>query len=401
MAWHHTSCWQEGAGKCSACAGLREQPRQTTKSPAPSLKQWLKQRVSDPVAVALILVTVTFTLFASVHISRSMVEASFDPALTIERLSELPAEKDSSTDLLRAMGHLSPDVRRYAVERWPEIPTQSTLYKVRVLGDMLVRDRDGSVRRAATDGLYSLGPDAAPALQQILHALDNDELRRVRSGAARTLKGIGAPARMQLTRIVARLASEQDWVVAAELATAVAALAPDDERTVKALTGAMKHPHVYVRKRALLELRGLGEQARAALPELLDHMDERTYDPAHYFAAAAVAGLTHAGTNQRIRAEAIVTEAAQRLSRELDEAPRGPTLTEEINGKPCDSKHRDGNLRSLAASYLFQLGDAGKKSSLPALRRAAKHKSRQVRQAATHALKQLGEGPTQSQATER
>lgn len=131
-------------------------------------------------------------------------------------------------------------------------------------------DEDGRVR--AIDQLAGLGQNALPALDDLVKALADDNVR-IKWHAARAVGAIGEDSLPALPKLVALLA-DADPIVATQSAAAIAAIRADDGRTelpadaaatyasaADALAAATVHPDARVRRAALRAVSTLRPEA--------------------------------------------------------------------------------------------------------------------------------------------
>jgi HEAT repeat protein len=96
-------------------------------------------------------------------------------------------------------------------------------------------DESAKVRCVAAIGLREMGVKAAPAIPELIHALD-DPVNYVRSPAAEALGTMGAAARPAIHTLAQRLLiKNEDGFVLASVAYALGDLGPDAQEALPAL----------------------------------------------------------------------------------------------------------------------------------------------------------------------
>jgi HEAT repeat protein len=227
---------------------------------------------------------------------------------------------------------------------------------------LLKEDRDAAVREAAAGALGRIGQgnrgllEGGRVVPALIQALKKDPSPQVRRSAAWALGLLGADvAPVAAPALVETLKNDADLAVLQNAAWALGALAPDNEEVVQASVSALRHclrgKDAAVLRETAKALSKLGEAAHAALPELLltcDHPNSETR-------AAAVRALLELATPQ-------------------DKDAVAPALEKILKSDPNPDTRRNAALA---------LGKVGDPAALPALQDILdKGDSKQKQQAA-------------------
>jgi HEAT repeat protein len=215
----------------------------------------------------------------------------------------------------------------------------------------LLRVRQYNTHLTALEVLAHLGPNAEPALLNLLDLLDDDDPVTARDAAV-ALGNIGRPA---LQPLMIRLRSKK---AKSDLATI--ALAKLGKDAIPPLLDALKSEDATIQLRAALALGGMEKPPKEALPALLPLFKEWTDNPEGDAFGAAV-GV--AGFRARRRDSATALRLVAALGRFPDSAADTiPLLTPLL-------KDRSQNLRLATTNALRMMGPTAR-PALPSLREA-------------------------------
>jgi HEAT repeat protein len=130
-----------------------------------------------------------------------------------------------------------------------------------------VESPNAAIRKGAVDALRRMRSDAAPAVEVLIVALEDEDLR---FNAVDALGEIGPAAEAAIPAIVPLLGNtDVDYV-------AVDALVNIGERAVPATIGALESPDANTRSNAIQVLRQIGPGAAAAVPVLTELLNDHT-----------------------------------------------------------------------------------------------------------------------------
>lgn len=230
------------------------------------------------------------------------------------------------------------------VRRKPRAPV-SELQKV--LGD-----QDFSVRVHAALDLMVMGPEAQPAIRELLQLLE-DEDEAIRNVATEALERIGKPA---IPELIAALNHEAGTVRRGAV-WALGKIGVEAERVLRKLMPLLHDPNDRVREATAWILGRMGAEAESTLPELVKLLtDDIAYVRNH---------TAHALTRIAPQSEVVITALLDGLN----------------NDNP--------DVRAVAAETLGEIGGAAAKASVPALKRAVEDKDKKVRRQASFALQKI------------
>lgn len=234
------------------------------------------------------------------------------------------------------------------------------LAAMRALGDraagaeaavpLLTADLDKpALQSAAAETLGKIGAPSEPAAGRLLE-LARGKDREVKIAALSALSGIGRPAD-QIGPVAYEALKSDDREIRLAALQVVAKVEQDEAKLLPILLKALKEESGRVRRVAAIGLRGLGEKASAAVPELIPMLDRDLE-----------------------RQTAIDTLKAIHV-RDL------PSLLTVLNNK-------DPKVRAFACESLGDLG-AGAREAVPVLEAKAQNDSEPVRDAAKKALDRI------------
>ena len=187
-----------------------------------------------------------------------------------ELLGEIGGSASASQQtLLAALGDSDPHVRSVAATALPLVGTSSA-EAVPALTRMLNSD----ARLAAARSLSAYGPEAQPAMNELIALLSDQQLdSEIRWNAARTLGKLRAAGLDALPVLVAHLHDEAA-TVREHSAEAIGDLGPGAKSAVEDLVGVLGDPATRVRRDAVRSLGYIGGEARAALSSIKPLFDD-------------------------------------------------------------------------------------------------------------------------------
>jgi HEAT repeat protein len=154
-------------------------------------------------------------------------------------------------------------VRRSAAARMRSSDKDVQRQALPVLGDLLMKEKDGQVRLAVFDAITALGPDAAPAVPALVHTLRSDyggqdlEERHQDYRAALALAAIGKPAVEELRALL----KERKESVRAEVVSALGRIGPDAAPAVPELIALLGDKNERVQHEVPIALGRIGPAA--------------------------------------------------------------------------------------------------------------------------------------------
>ncbi len=226
-----------------------------------------------------------------------------------------------------------------------------------------LRDDDWRIRYCAVEALRQMDPVPTQATPALIQAM-KDENSDVRSSAAGALGGIGRAAAPAVPALIDAL-SDKESAVRGLAARALGGIGQEAKPGVRALMRGVKDKEWFARREAVQALGKMGPVAKEAGPVLegaLKDEDEAVRCAAAW--ALAKLGLPNKGL---------------------------PVLIAGLEGESAW-------LRGWVARRLGEVGPPAK-AAIPALTKALKDQSKDVRKAAAEALKKIQAAPTTHKAT--
>ncbi len=277
-------------------------------------------------------------------------------------------------------------------------------------------DKDASVRKTAVRALGKLEAAAAPAVPDLIAALENDEARR---GSLSVLFSVGPPAKDAMPALL-KLLKHPDKYTRQYAAQALSGVAPDAKETVPALIELLKDKEVAGeaayrlgrigprgrereavplllqifetgdttdRGRAAFALGAMGEEGKVAIPRLVAAVKAKD-SSVYWNAAFALVRLGEpeigiAVVREILKSDSLaVVLVVENLGDMCPGSKTGvPILVKEL-------KDPDPRVRWFAAFALKRIGPDAKEA-VPALVDAMKDKDELVRDTAADALKKI------------
>jgi HEAT repeat protein len=229
-------------------------------------------------------------------------------ARALGRLGEAAAE--AVKDLCELLKDPEMLVRRDAVTALGSVGSPTARPAVRPLLDLLKRESDGVVRRAALDKLVGLvGPDDRTAATELYPLLKGDDPDAARS-AAFVLANIGGHDAAPALPVLQKTLREDDEQSQALAAAALASLGPEAAPAVLDLARVLTRSKTFtVRRNAALALGQIGPKARDAVPLLMEALAPSETQEVRMFAAEAIMKVGSPGNDAAVPALLRIVES--------------------------------------------------------------------------------------------
>jgi HEAT repeat protein len=259
-----------------------------------------------------------------------------------------------------------------------------------------LRDPDATLRRLAAGALSNIGPEAAPAVPDLIRALSDDE-PEVRSGAARALARIGPKAESAVPHLIKNLDRKQPDLVRrfscealSRIGEGLKPFVPDILRTLR------DDPDAYVRQRAVwalgrlsgddLERSGAVEAMVATFAEQSDDTVLVRYEAARYL--AMILGPT---APEKCIGVLLAMLKDTRLQVYTRTDTKVSTAGTETGGGSSEAKaNLGGDARFMPVEALGRMGArANRPDVIKALEEASRATDPKLKEAAKEALKKI------------
>ncbi len=272
-----------------------------------------------------------------------------------------------------------------------------------------LKSSQASIRRNAAFALGELGPDAAPAVDALAHALRNDTDIEVRRNAAFALGEIGTAALPVLLKSL----NDKNSRVRRNVASALVRIGPP---AIPALIPMLDAPNPIIRKNAAGILGRIGPKAKTAVPALEKHLD----DPDKSFcwtvkqALRNIKQVTVAGLIESLNDKdpLVRTNAARQLGKKgLSARPAIPVLIQCLQDEKAAVRQQasfalaaigepavlalisalGNDIAQVRKNAAFSLGEMGSTAlqALPALKNLLTDRNTAVRWCADNAIKKI------------
>lgn len=193
-----------------------------------------------------------------------------------------PAAKDAIPTLIENLGHSDQDLRTEVIESLGLIGADA----VPALKDSL-GGNDPHIREGSARALASIGEAAAPAGDKLLERAGQETDATARAAILSALPKIGLPAAKVLPPLIAALKSD-DEAQRHSATNAILLIHPAAKTAVPAVTALLKDPAQA--ERAAYVLGRFGEDAKDAIPALLDLVLKSDAPPTAFLDALAQIG---------------------------------------------------------------------------------------------------------------
>jgi HEAT repeat protein len=313
-----------------------------------------------------------------------------------EELARRLGESNQTAELIEALKHEQPTVRKAAARRLGQLGPAAKP-AVPALAEALA-DKDSEVRQAVTETIGRLGQDAQAAVPALLRLLkDPDD--NVRREAAQVLGKIGPAAREATVALTAAL-GDKDFFVAGAAIEALTAIGPAARESVPTLVEldlkvkTFQSVSLFVRDKLPAALQAIDPERKVALPVLLGLLSKGDGEVRQAVAkelgelgprardavpTLLVLFLKHE-SGERFLVRRPFTEALQRIDPGV--MRRSSALLDLLD-------HPDNTVRQEAARILDQ-NPTGLTEAMPKLVKLLQHKEPRLRLLASRHLQTLG-----------
>jgi HEAT repeat protein len=144
--------------------------------------------------------------------------------------------------------------------------------KINKLIVQFLQDKDAKKRRLALLELEIVGPRVKGVLQSMGIALEKDPEPVVRREVALALGRMGADAEPAIPALAFALKNDKDDTVREVSARALLQMLPHSARALQQLVEALQDSHGLTRAAAAETIKSLGEQAKSAVPQLIEYL---------------------------------------------------------------------------------------------------------------------------------